>query len=93
MSLHVIMFGDYSKIDPKSIKKGRVPINFSIPRHFDKSAWKEMYDDFLNHDGLGNGMEKLLKARDYCVAEYQSMDERDIATFRLQYSSYLSKNK
>ena len=91
MSLHVIMFGDYSKIDPKTIKNGRVPVNFTIPRHFDRSEWKEMFDGFLNHDGLGNGMKKLLKARDYCIAEYESLDERDKNSFRLQYSSYLSK--
>ena len=35
-----------------------------------------------------NHIEKLLKARDYCITEYESLDERDKNTFRLQYSSY-----
>ena len=49
MSLHVIMFGDYSKIDKKTIKKRRVPVNFGIPRHFDRSEWKTIFDSLLNH--------------------------------------------
>ena len=91
MSLHVIMFGDYSKIDKKSIRKGKVPISFSFPRHFDKSKWRQIFDDLLNHDGLGDGVEKLRRARDYCIAEYESLDRKEKSSFGIQFSSYLAQ--
>ena len=90
MSLHVIMFGDYSKIDKKSIKNGRVPVNFGIPRHFDRSTWKTVFDSLLNHDGLGDGLEKFRSARDHCTYQYQLLDKRDKKSFGVQYSSYLA---
>ena len=90
MSLHVIMFGDYSKIDKKSIKKGRVPVNFGIPRHFDRPEWKTIFDSLLNHEGLGNGLEKLRRARDHCTHQYQLLDKREKNSFGVQYSSYLA---
>lgn len=85
------MFGDYYEFDKKLIRKGKVPTPRGFPRHFNKSEWGQIFEDLLNHDGLGDGLQKLQHAKDYCIKEYESLDEKEKASFGIQFSSYLAQ--
>ncbi|CAG5087522.1 Oidioi.mRNA.OKI2018_I69.PAR.g11563.t1.cds [Oikopleura dioica] len=92
MSLYIVMFGDYANVDHDPILTKSKLSTLTIPRHFDRRVWPEIFNSLMNYDSLENPVDLLQEKRDYFANEYNALSPREKENFKDHYLRHLENS-